>query len=462
MGNRMRTNLSKVAGDRPRSLVAFGLAVALGAAACGTSPPGDQTLDNRGSKIIGGFAANDPVLDAIGSLVVHFGSNGLFFGPPIELCGATLIGPETVLTAKHCGLIVPEIISIGATLTFAVGPNSLYPKREINIVEVDLAPGDIGGFVGVGHDAAVMHLETPVTDIQPVDLTVLSDDQIGDAFAAIGYGIQDNSGANGTRRLGKQTLRSRQGKIFETLFGSFDNFFQWFLNGTAPGGSATTEALGPDPDGGPPVESDAGPPVDTDASPPPGVDGGGPFPPPPSLEDFARLIYDSTVLDQGYEVVTGGAPGDAQPCFGDSGSSLILHQNDHFVSFGVVSGGLGTRDLICDLGTVYATFGPGVLEFLQTARTWTDPCGDLDSHGACDGDVARRCTNLAEGRRRIVDFDCSLLGMTCNMNGGQVSCDGNVFGPPPPPVPGPGPKADPRAQADKVFMTPAALAARRH
>ncbi|HVR62602.1 MAG TPA: trypsin-like serine protease, partial [Polyangia bacterium] len=214
MRNRERKSLSNVTVHRPANLAALGLSLAMGAAACGSAPAEQTVVDNRGSKIIGGFAANDPVLDAIGSLVVHFGPLGSPFGAPQELCGATLIGPETVLTAKHCGLIVPQIVSLGWTLTFAVGPNSLYPKREINIVAVDLAPGDLGGFVGVGHDVAVMHLETPITDIDPVDLTVLSDDQIGAAFAAIGYGIQDNSAAFGTRRLGKQTLRSRQGKVF--------------------------------------------------------------------------------------------------------------------------------------------------------------------------------------------------------------------------------------------------------
>ena len=157
--------------------------------------------------------------------------------------------------------------------------------------------------------------------------------------------------------------------------------------------------------------------------------------------------------------MTGGAPGDAQPCFGDSGSSLIRRQNGQFVSFGVVSGGIGSRESICDFGTVYATFGVGVLEFLKTARQWVDPCGDVDSHGTCDGNTALRCTSLVEGRRRPVSFDCGSLEMTCNTSGGQVSCDGNVFAPPPPVPPPPG-APDPRKEADKVFMTAEALAAR--
>jgi hypothetical protein len=444
----------------------------LGAAACGR--PSTEPVGNGGQEIIGGFVANDPALDAIGSLAVHFDFGSPLPGgaPAQELCGATLIGPETVLTAKHCAQIVPLLVSLGARLTYGVGPKSVNPKREVNIASLELAPGDLGGFVGVGHDVSVMHLETPITDISPVDLGVLTDDQIGQPFAAIGYGIQDNTGANGTRRLGKQTLRSREGRVFEAMFGTFDNFFDWFKDGTAPlaslaktdgggagvgggggDGAASGASEGTGGAGGTDGVGGAGGQVR------PGVDGGPIFPPPPSLEDFARQIYDTTLLDAGYEVVTGGAPGDAQPCFGDSGSSLILRKQGKFISFGVVSGGIGSRDSLCDLGTVYATFGAGVLEFLDTAKQWTDPCGDIDTNGTCDGNTATRCTNLVEGRRRLVSFDCGSLEMTCNMLGGQVSCDGNSFGPQGPPSPPP-PKGNPRAEVDKVFMSPDTLVGR--
>jgi hypothetical protein len=418
--------------SRAFSLSAVVLSVVLGSGGCDKRP--EEAVGAIDREIIGGFSANDPALDAIGSLVIHFdgGPFGTPGAPGQELCGATLIAPETVLTAKHCAEVVPIIIALGGRLTFAVGPDSARPKREVNIAALELAPGDVGGFVRVGHDVSVMHLESPITDLAPVDLAVPTDEHVGQAFAAIGYGIQDNSGKNGTRRLGKQTMRSLRGKVFETMFGSFENFFEWLKNGTAPAASAA--------DGGV-------------------VRGDGGLPQPPSLEDIAHQIYDTTVVDEGYEVVTGGAPGDAQPCFGDSGSSLIRRQDGRFISFGVVSGGLGTVDSICDLGTVYSTFGPGVLEFLEQAKQWVDPCGDLDSRGACDGNTATRCTDMTEGRRRLVSFDCGSLEMTCNTGSGQVSCDGNVFGPPRP-APGPGGQTDPRVAVNKVFMTAEGLAAR--
>ncbi|MEP6653852.1 MAG: trypsin-like serine protease [Myxococcales bacterium] len=437
----------------------------LGAGACDSRH--DPTPSKSDQNIIAGFAANSPVLDAMGSLVIHFDTPppGFTLPPSQELCGATLVAPETVLTAKHCALIVPFITSIGGRLTFAVGPDSARPKWEVNIVATELAPGDVGGFVGVGHDVAVMHLESPITGIVPVAIAELSDEQIGQPFAAIGYGVQDNTGAFGTRRLGTQTLRSRQGRVFETMFDNFENFFEWFQTGAVPGDSDNAGLAGDagvsDGDGGmvpppPPSRDGAPPPPVRDGAPPP------PPPPPPTLEEIARQIYETTLLDEGYEVVTGGAPGDAQPCFGDSGSSLIRRHDGQFVSFGVVSGGLGSRDSICDMGTVYATFGPGVREFVDRANQWVDPCGNLDSRGTCDGNSAVRCTNLLEGRRRLVSFDCGALDMTCNTSGGQVSCDDSPFAPPSPPsrpagAPG---TADLRQQADKVFMNAAALAAR--
>lgn len=379
--------------------------------ACGEVRLAPEVEDDS-RELIGGFAAKDPTLDAVGSLVVQsaFGS--------FQLCGATVIAPESVLTAKHCAQLIPLIYASGDKLVFSLGPSVAAPRRTVEIVGFELAPGDLGGFVGVGRDTAVLHLDSPITDVKPVDIALLNDGHVGLPFAAIGYGVRDNVGASGDRRLGKQTLRSRHGKIFETMFGTFDNFFDWFLTGKAP-------ALA--------------------ARPAPGE--------PPSLEDLVREVYDGTVVLEDYEVVTGGAPGDAQPCYGDSGSSLIRHSEGRFVSYGVVSGGLGSVDSICDLGAVYATFGPEVFDFIQAAKTWTDPCGDLGTGGLCAGDVALRCTNLVEGRRRVVEFDCASLGMACKMTGEQVSCDGLIIDGPPGPMPPPGPRPDVRELEKQIFSS---------
>src|SRR4051794_1482868 len=88
---------------RPRGSAVAAMIMATMALACERSPIApDPSVGAIDKDIIGGFAANDPALDAIGSLVIHI--PGGPFRPPFsqELCGATLVGPESVLTAKHC------------------------------------------------------------------------------------------------------------------------------------------------------------------------------------------------------------------------------------------------------------------------------------------------------------------------------------------------------------------------
>jgi Trypsin len=411
---------------RARSLAIALCLTSVSAVACHEAPPdlapvetpAANPTDTENQSLIGGFSANDPRLDSIGAMVLI---------PPFpgaqneHLCGASVIGPETLVTAKHCVEVIPLAMSFGYKLGFAVGPDIRRPKRMYELAAFATAPGDEGGFVGMGRDVAVLHLEHPLPpELKPLDIGTLSDEDIGKAFAAIGYGIQDNAENHGTRRLGRQTLKGREGRTLEHLFGAFEKFLEWL----------SSQVMFPD-------SGDGGAPGDG------GI---------PSLEQFARFLWDSTVLEKGYEVVTGGFPGDAQPCYGDSGSSLVKYQDGKYVSYGVVSGGLGTSDLICDLGAVYATFGPEVSTFLDQAKGWVDPCGDMDTRGTCDGNVAKRCTNMVEGRRRVVEFDCGLVGMECNTQTGQVSCDANVFGPPPPtrPTP-PSPPPEIREMVDRVF-----------
>ena len=170
------------------------------------------------------------------------------------------------------------------------------------------------------------------------------------------------------------------------------------------------------------------------------VEGSNPF----SRSLKAQVIPGTTLLEKDYEIVTGGVPGDSQPCFGDSGGPLVRRIDRQNVTFGVVSAGVGSVDSICDVGSIYSSLGPDALGFIAKAKEWVDPCGDLGSTGVCAGSVARRCTNVAEGRRRIVEFDCASLDLACNTAAGQVACGDNVLGPPSRP---PAPRARRRTSA---------------
>jgi hypothetical protein len=151
-----------------------------------------------------------------------------------------------------------------------------------------------------------------------------------------------------------------------------------------------------------------------------GGDSGGGYDP----DAYLHYIYDTTLLVDGYEAVFGGAAGDAQACYGDSGSPVIrANANGDLVAYGVISGGIGSSQLICDYGGVDAVFGPEVMTFLTTAQKWVDPCKGLSIAGACSGTTAKRCTSPTEGPRRLVKFNCSSLGQTCAIQpDGSAGC----------------------------------------
>jgi hypothetical protein len=112
-----------------------------------------------------------------------------------------------------------------------------------------------------------------------------------------------------------------------------------------------------------------------------------------------------------HEVVTGLAPGDTQVCRGDSGGPLALVAADGgWQVYGVASATLDSDRKSCDFGTIFATFGPVTLPFLEQARAWVDACGELGATPVCEGTVARRCeTDLSAGVRRVVEEPCAGL-----------------------------------------------------
>ena len=155
-------------------------------------PPNPNPTKEETQSLIGGFAANDPRLDSIGAMVLI---PPYPYAQPEHLCGASVIAPETLLTAKHCAEVVPFAVSLGYKVGFAVGPDIRRPKRVVELAAFEMAPGDQGGFVGRGRDVAVLHLEHPLPpELKPLEIGALSDDDLGKPFAAIGYGIQDNGG----------------------------------------------------------------------------------------------------------------------------------------------------------------------------------------------------------------------------------------------------------------------------
>ncbi|WP_437533488.1 trypsin-like serine protease [Sorangium sp. So ce726] len=373
--------------------------------ACSGAPVegGEESVDSASQEIIGGVDARSNALDAIGSLGVALeavneetGAVEVQYRP---FCSGTLIGKSTVLTAKHCVDAVRPMAAEGRVV-FGVGFDGKHPDRTVDVAEIGRAPGDEGGFVGLGRDVGVVHLDEEITDIEPAAIDDLSDADIHTRFAAIGYGVQDNDDTSGTRKAGSVTLQAREGKVFELMFGSFEAFKQWFMTRDRSELLARLSAK---------AEAEGNEGEDACAE--------------DSLDCILRMFYDGNVLLAGYEAFVGAGKGDAQTCYGDSGSPLVRMAGGKLRVHGVVSGGISTNQLACDYGTVYATLGPEVLAFAKKASTWSDPCGDTAIDGVCEGFTATRCTALDEGPRRVTKTDCSLLGQTCGQDEtGAVAC----------------------------------------
>jgi Trypsin len=409
------------------------------ASACALSTDsGESPPSSTEEPIIAGVPANGAKLNAIGSigyLYYDAESQQSFYEP---YCSGSLIGKQTVLTAKHCIQFFASDYASGLKTVFAIGPDAHAPSKLVEVVEVQGAPGDAGGFVGYGHDVGVMYLGEKLTELTPLKLATLKPNDLKKPFIEIGYGVRDNTYAYGTRRTGNATLRATTGRIFEIIFGSFERFKSWaetgnpgtealFVTGPVaphaflplardlyatlgPAGIDAAGAGGASSGGSSGTGGKGGSVGASGESPAVGGDDGGGYDP----DAYLRFIYDNTLLEDGYEAVFGGAKGDAQACYGDSGSPVIrADSSGSLVAYGVISGGLGSSQLICDYGGVDAVFGASVMTFLQSAKQWVDPCKGLTIEGKCSGKSAVRCTSPLEGPRRLVKFNCGSLGQVC-------------------------------------------------
>lgn len=81
-----------------------------------------------------------------------------------------------------------------------------------------------------------------------------------------------------------------------------------------------------------------------------------------------REYYETATLLTDYEVLTSRASRNGvQPCVGDSGGPLLAKRGGKHVVVGVASWVLQTRSALCDLGSIYGTFGPAAKRFVDTA-----------------------------------------------------------------------------------------------
>jgi hypothetical protein len=384
-----------------RSLGLWAVAIAVGACSDRRGDPGTLELGRAAQPIIGGLVASSPLLDHTGTLsyrVRESGDSG-------ALCSASLIAPQTLVTAKHCISVMATFERVGIDVFWAPGPDFNQPLELIPVVAVAGAPGDEPGFAGYGRDVAVAHLDEPSEGVPLLGIQPFRRDLLGVSMVTLGYGISSAGGViDGLRRVGRETVSQIEGSAYAGLFGDFESFVELVVTGQS-------------------TELDILPLVEAD----------------PSLADLTalRAEFDAAILLPDHEVVTGKATGDTQSCELDSGGPLALvTESGEWESYGVVSAGPRIDRPICAFGQVFAVFGPLTYAFLDSERAWDDPCGDVSALGRCEGDRLVRCeSSFATSSRRRVEVDCSASGAACGVTGEGASCStpdgGGATGPVP-------------------------------
>lgn len=334
-----------------------------------------------------GKGGSSPRPTAAGGSAPVAGAGGATVVEPIEVveyrpfCSGTLIGANTVMSAKHC-LQDLDYYGDRVEVAFAAGPDAYHPLAVYPIVDWDWeseVPPDYNSILAdLGSDVGVAHLSEPVQGINPLAIGTLSDADVGIRFTAMGYGVQNNYDAHGTRKAGSVTLRGIGGNYADYAFGGLAGFLK------------AAKSM-PDFQG---------------------------------LDDwYLEDLYYRLGLIPEYQAFFGGKRGDAQPCFGDSGGPIIAMRNGVRTVFGNITSGFGSSRLTCDFGVVAAIFGPLTQSFLENALLWTDPCEGVPVEGFCSGDLAVRCTNRSEGKRRLSETDCSMIDQTCGLDDtGVVAC----------------------------------------
>lgn len=395
-------------------------ALASSAFACSADDPPSATSD---SDIVGGVRAGGTALDVVGALAnleADGGTDGASFAP---FCTATVVGPKLLVTAKHCASLGQGVVrSDVKPFYFNVGADARAPSQSIKVVKTWLSPLDGGGMAGEGSDVALLELEREVEGVTPLKVAdqALGAPLIGSRLSAVGFGIRDRKWSMGMRMAGTVTLRATQDRGAQQVFASEQALID-FARREAP-------------------ES-----FDEENDP----------------ERLSMFWYRKLLPD--YEIFTGLADGDAQPCTGDSGGPLLGRIDDALVVVGVVSAShkLSKRqNNPCSMfGEVYASFGPAVQTLFDTARSAGHPlervtvgavdtgskaslpaadpidggggagavappgCRGLSIEGACQDGAALRCVASEEGVPRATRTDCTLLLSECQVgDDGAATC----------------------------------------
>ena len=303
------------------SVITSTLALATATFACSLeTQPSSEPVANSESEIIGGTATNDPKYQAVGAIYVE--------APEFEIsdviCSATLVGPQTIVTARHCMPTVELFLELGGTAYMAFGEFAFGADQLVAITDyVTAPPAPHGrGLLGDGgRDIAVAHLASVPVGIKPAKLGRYTGCMLDDQFQIVGYGFNEDF-FYGNKFAGTATARAHAGRWYRLIFDQNKAaFLDWYFT------DANTN---------------------------------------PTAEE-AELWWDGFKLEPGYELLAGGLDGEAVACFGDSGGPLLKGTNAHnMTTYGVSFAVEGSLSTICAKGGGYAVFNRENLDFVKS------------------------------------------------------------------------------------------------
>jgi Trypsin len=296
----------------------------LGLMACG-APAAVEEPEEIGcatAAILSGTRSPASALDAIGTLGL-FDEQGMYR----PLCSATLIAADLVLTAKHCTMTANGQEFLPGEVFFAIGADAEHPRELRELVEVRVSAPSSGGVAQLGSDVGAFRLASPVAGVEPLPLSVLQveDLPIGSELAVYGYSAVSSepsapraaecgAATDIVRRRGTLALGPHQGNVFDFIYGDYATYLQQA-------------------------------PADT------------------PLRNLSQR-YQNGVLLEGYEAWAFDTVQGSQTCHGDSGGPVVLERGRSREIVGVTSWAWQSATRECAYGTVFATFGPQVTDFL--------------------------------------------------------------------------------------------------
>jgi hypothetical protein len=289
------------------------------------APPGSSPLElgTTTQAIIGGEPAPGAELAAVGAIVYYLPEVGVLD----TFCSGTLIAKKAIVTARHCTPSIDLAIESGLVPAFAIGPDAFNPTQVVPItgyVTAPPSPDGAGLLLDGGRDVAIAYLESRPTDVKPAKIGKWDNELLGERFTIAGYGINNTDFFYGERYSGKITARAIKGRWYKLLFdGDYEAYHEWYFTDSAAALPSEEEAL---------------------------------------------EWWDIYRLENKFELLAGGLPGEAVGCFGDSGGPLLKGKRaNDLTTYGVSFATEATLSTVCGLGGGYLVFNEKIRRFIEDA-----------------------------------------------------------------------------------------------